>query len=171
MLNTTEAIKFLKRIAEQYAARSKLKSWKKFFFNLNPSLVVSTQTFYDSEVDVKASRTVEEGVDVTAPVATAASHGATGVGDPTISQRHEQTSSALQAGHTVKPLVFAAKYQQVRYKLIDEKLVKSYLVEDKPVPVGFFGGDDDEGEDSIKDVEDIVALINEGGIEVEVEKA
>ncbi|KAF4471516.1 hypothetical protein FALBO_1559 [Fusarium albosuccineum] len=168
MLGTPAAIAFLTRIAEQHAKRSKLKSWKRVFFNLDPWLVVSTQTFYDGKADVKSGKAVEGGVEVTAPVATALTHGASDDGNLSVAYQHEQTSTTKQSGHHVDPLVFAAKYQQVRYKLVDDQLASCYLLEDESVPVGFFSGDDSNGDgDPIKSAEDIVAFVEKGAIEVE----
>ena len=168
MLGTVSAIAFLKRIAEERAQRSRIKSWVKAFFNVDPWLVVGTHTFYESDTNANAGKTVEMATEVTAPVVTALTHGASDVGDPSVGYTHEDNSTATQSGHNVQPLVFAAKFQQVRYKIVDDHLASCYLLEDKPVPVGFFGMDDSSAiEDPIKSTEDIVTFVESGDIEIE----
>ena len=89
-------------------------------------------------------------------------------GDPSIGFTSESRSSATQSGHNIQPLVFAAKFRQVRYKLSDDHLVSCCLVEDKPVPVGFFGENESDPEDNrITSIEDLVRLIESGDIEIE----
>lgn len=168
MLRTPTAISFLRRIAEEQSQRSRIRSWVKVFFNTDPWLVVGTHTFYDSNSSAETAKTVEQGGEVTAPVVTALTHGASDQGDPSIGYTSESRSNATQSGHNVQPLVFAAKFRQVRYKLVDDHLVSCYLVEDKPVPVGFFSESESNPDDnSITSVEDIVRLIESGDIEIE----
>jgi hypothetical protein len=168
MLGTEPAIAFLKRIAEERAQRARIKSWVKVFFNVDPWLVVGTHTFFGSDTSANAGKTVEMATEVTAPVVTALTQGASDEGDPSLGYTHENTSTATQSGHNVQPLVFAAKFQQVRYKLVDDHLASCYLLEDKSVPVGFFGMDDSSADkDPIKSAEDIVAFVESGDIEIE----
>jgi len=168
MLGTDTAIAFMKRIAVEYAQRSKIKSWVKVFFNVDPWLVVGTHTFYDSKVNVNAGKTIEMSTEVTAPVVTALTHGASDDGNPSVGFTHERGSTATQSGQNVSPLVFAAKFRQVRYKLVDDHLAYCYLREEKSVPVGFFGGEDgDLDNDPIKSPKDIVHFVENGDIEVE----
>jgi hypothetical protein len=168
MLGTESAIAFLKRIAEERAQRSKIGSWKNFLFKHDPWLVVSTHTFYESKSNANTGTTVEMGVEGTAPVVTALTHGASDDGNRSIGFQHEDGSTTTQSGHSVQPLVFAAKFRQVRYKLVDDHLTSCYLLPDKAVFVGFFGGENsDSDNDPIKSEKDIVAFIQNGDIEIE----
>jgi hypothetical protein len=168
MLGTESAIAFLKRIAEEHVQRSKIKSWVGVFFNIDPWLVVGTHTFYESEVNASAGKTVEMSTEATAPVVTTLTHGVSGQGNPSFGFTQKNNSTAKQSGHNVQPLVFAAKFRQVRYKLVNDQLASCYLQEDKSVPVGFYGGDDSNpNEDPIRSSEDIVKLVKSGDIEVE----
>ena len=168
MLNTEHAITFLKRIAEERAQRSKLGSWTSLFFKHDPWLVVGTHTFYDSELNANTAETVNTTVEGTAPIVTALTHGATDEGNPSVGFKHEKGSTATQSGHSVQPLVFAAKFQQVRFKLNDDHLVSCYLLPDESVSVGFFGDEDsDSDNDPIKSEKEIIAYIDSGDIEIE----
>lgn len=171
MLSEPDAIAFLKRVAEERAQRSKVKSWAAIFFNLDPWLVTSTHTFYDSSVNVTSAETTSVSVDVTAPITEALTSSPVGAGDPGAGMSCKKGREANKKGKSVQPLVFAAKFQQIRYKLRDDQLASCYLLEDKSVPLGFFG--ENEGgpraKDPIQTVDDMVAAITSGAIDVEFE--
>jgi hypothetical protein len=134
----------------------------------DPWLVVSTHTFYDSDVNANTDKTVEVSVEGTVPVVTALTHGASDEGNPSIGFQYEDASTATQYGHSVQPLVFAAKFRQVWHKLVDDHLASCYLLPDKAAPVGFFGDEcSDSNNDPIKSEKDIVAFIENGDIEIE----
>jgi hypothetical protein len=82
MFSEPDATAFLKRVAEERAQQSKVKSWAAIFFNFDPWLVMSTHTFYDSSVNVTCAETTSVSIDVTAPVTEALTGSPVGAGGP-----------------------------------------------------------------------------------------
>lgn len=168
MLSTPEAIGFLKQISEERAQRSKVKAWASHFFHMDPWLVVSTHTFYESSVSISNAETASVEGEVTVPITEALASNPAGLGDPGAGASTSSTASTTKEGQSLQPLVFAAKFRQIRYKLKDDQLFKCYLLEDRPVKLGFFGSKDkSEDKDPIKSVNDLMSAIQEGKVDIE----
>jgi hypothetical protein len=162
MLSAPNVIDFLRRVAQERAQRSKIKSWAAVFFNMDPWLVMSTHTFYDSSVNIDC----EKATSAQTHVKVSAGGSIPGAEGDATSSRDAETA---KEGRRLEPLVFAAKFQQIRYKLKGDRLISCYLCKDRPVPLGFFNDTAVDDKDPIKSSDDLIEAIRSGEVEIQFE--